>query len=202
MKYKLEYGNPKGFMVDQTPVLGDIRDTYAVSFLLPNSGSYIAVFIDSDGIEYRKTIIDGKCKIPYELLKKEQYVDVTVCEIVDNEIKHTWVCTPLKISNFMYLRRSQWAISGGMTDKDCLSRLSEIEHLYANAMKEIKETKTELCERVAAIETAFSEQKERVENILVELEKQNETNAALIQQLLEAKAMYEQAAEATKTKIL
>lgn len=202
MKYKLEYENTKGIMIDRTPILGDIRDTYAVSFLLPGNGCYIALFIDSDGIEYRKAIFDGKCKIPYELLKKEQYVDLTVCEIIDDEIKHSWVCDPLKISSFMYLRRTQWTISGGMTDKDCLSRLNEIEQLYTKAMKDMWDVKTELCERVAAIETAFSEQKERIENAISKLEKQKETNAVLTQQLLEAKALYEQALEATKTKIL
>lgn len=144
MKYELIPNTSKGILVDRTSIMQDIRDTYEVSFLLPDDGAYIVLFKAADGAEYRKVIKDGVCKIPKELLAKEQYVEVTVCNVDNDKILHSWDCEPLKITAFLNMRRTQWQVSGGMSDNDCYARLSEVERLYAQAISDFASLKEEV----------------------------------------------------------
>lgn len=137
MKYELIPNASRGVLIDRTPILQDIRDTYEVSFLMPKSAAYVVLFKGEDGIEYRKTINDGVCKIPKELLAKEQYVEVIVCQIDDEKVIHTWECEPLKITALLNLRQTQWQVSGGMTDKDCYARLCEMERVFSQSIEEV-----------------------------------------------------------------
>lgn len=120
----------KGVLVDRTPILQDMRDTYVVSFLLPDNEPYIALFKGADGIEHRTVITDSKCKIPKELLK-EQFVELRVCKIDNDKILHTWECEPLKVTAFLHMRKTQLELSSGMTDKDLYERLAELEQNVA-----------------------------------------------------------------------
>lgn len=126
MKYEL-LSNGRGVLIDRTPIMQDIRDTFEVSFLLPNKGSYVALFRGEDGIEHKAIIKDKKVKMPSALLKKEQYVKLIVTEINAEEVIKAWECEPLKITAYFHLRENQWQVSGGMTDKNALERLTQIE---------------------------------------------------------------------------
>lgn len=132
MQYELIANSDRGILIERTPVMRDIRDTYEVSFLLPDDGSYIVLFKAADGAEYRKTIKDSACKIPKELLTKEQYTEVTVCKIDNEKVLQSWNCEPLRITAFLDMRRTQWQLSAGMTEENCLNRLAEIEYLCAD----------------------------------------------------------------------
>ena len=83
MKYELLMGSEKGVLIDRTPIMLDIRDTFEVSFLLPQKGAYIALFRGEDNIEYKSVIKGGRVKLPPELLNKEQYVSLIVTEVND-----------------------------------------------------------------------------------------------------------------------
>lgn len=163
MQYELYYENNKGVLTDRTPILRDVKDTFSVSFCLPDDGAYVALFKGEDGIEHRKIIKDGVCVFPKKLLEKEQYVELIVCRINDDRIVYSWECEPLKITTFFYLRRTQWQISGGMTDKDCLERLAELERKYAEVMHE--QTMKDENERQRSVE-----EKLRLEECRKELE--------------------------------
>jgi hypothetical protein len=134
LRYEL-LSTGKGILIDRTPIFQDIKDTYEVSFLLPEQGAYIAVFNNEFIGEIKKTIKNGKVKVN-ELLGKEQYVSVTVCQIKEG-ITKSWECEPLRITNFGGMTKTQWQISGGMTDTDCYARLNELERLYEQSLKEI-----------------------------------------------------------------
>ena len=43
MKYELIKGSNAGVIIDPTPILLDIKDTFEVSFVLPDEGGYIAL---------------------------------------------------------------------------------------------------------------------------------------------------------------
>lgn len=134
MKYEINPKSARGLLIDSTPIFSDIKDTFEVSFLLCD-GSYIALFKGVDGVEYRKAIKDGVCKIPKELLNKEQYVELIVSKVEEDRIIQSWACDPLKITAFLNLRKTQWQLSGGTTENDLIMRLNlietKIEHLKA-----------------------------------------------------------------------
>lgn len=136
MRYELIDNSDVGVIIDPTPILRDIKDTFAVSFVLPDAGVYVALFRDEDGVEYRVTIADGAAKIPKQLLTKEQRIGLTVCEIYDDKILRSWVCQTLKVGTFLSLRKTQWQITAGTDDKELYARLAEIERANAKARAE------------------------------------------------------------------
>ena len=138
MRYGLIENSDIGVIIDPTPILRDIKDTFAVSFVLPDAGVYVALFRDEDGVEYRVTIADGAAKIPKQLLTKEQRIGLTVCEIYDDKILRSWVCQTLKVGTFLSLRKTQWQITAGTDDKELYARLAEIERANAKERAEYK----------------------------------------------------------------
>lgn len=156
MKYKL-LDTSRGVIVDPTPILQDVKDTFEVSFLLLDSGAYIALFRGADGAEYRKAVKDGVCKIPRELLTKEQYVEVTVCKIDNDKVLQSWDCEPLKVTAFLHMRKNQWQLSAGMTDDNCLKRLAEIEELCANTIMRAEAENKALKDEIAKLRESIAE---------------------------------------------
>lgn len=155
----------RGVMTDRTPVLQDVRDTYAVSFVLPESGVYIALLKGADGVEYRKTVTGGVCKLPKELLKVEQYAELTVCRVDGERIVATWECEPLKISSLINARRSQWQLSGGMTDKDAYARMAELERNNAALETTVEGYKADLNEQAEKIQAEQKRLSEAVASV-------------------------------------
>lgn len=148
--------NGRGVLIDRAPILSDVRDTYEVSFLLSENGSYLALFTDAAGIEYRKAIKNGKCQIPKELLKKEQYASLIVSQIDGERVLRSWECEPLKITAMLYLRQTQWEVSGGMTNKNAYERMAELERLYSQALLDFGA----LCAAVEGYKTDLDKQAE------------------------------------------
>lgn len=138
MKYELDPNSSRGYLIENTPIFSDIKDTFRVSFIMPD-GVYIALFKGADGVEYRKAIKDGVCKIPKELLNKEQYVELTVHKVEGDKILQSWVCEPLRITAFLNLRQTQWQLSGGMTENDCIERLNILEKQLSAIESRIEE---------------------------------------------------------------
>ena len=138
MRYELIDNSDVGVIIDPTPILRDIKDTFAMSFVVPDAGAYVALFRDEDGVEYRVTIADGAAKIPKQLLTKEQRIGLTVCEIYDDKILRSWVCQTLKVGTFLSLRKTQWQITAGTDDKELYARLAEIERANAKERAEYK----------------------------------------------------------------
>lgn len=168
MRYELIKNSDVGVITDPTPILRDIKDTFPVSFVLPEPGAYVALFRDESGVEYRATIKDGVAKVPKQLLGKEQLAGLTVCQVSDDAILHTWECHPLKIGTFLSLRQTQWQITAGLTDKEIYARITELERQhatahaemtrcasdYAQAAREYAETRTELTKALASVKKA------------------------------------------------
>ncbi|MCH5163082.1 MAG: hypothetical protein J1G38_06290 [Clostridiales bacterium] len=136
MKYELIHNSDVGVIVDSTPILRDIKGTFTVSFVLPENGAYVALFRDESGIEYRTIVKDGVAKVPKELLKKEQLVGLTVCQVSDDAVLRSWECQTLKVGSFISLRQTQWQITAGVDDKALFARLAEIESANAKARAE------------------------------------------------------------------
>ena len=143
MKYELLSQGDRGILIDRTPIFQDVRDTFEVSFLLPGEGVYLALFKDAAGVEYRKTVVSGAVKIPKEILSKEQYVGLVVCETDGERILRSWECEPIKVTALFGMRYSQWQLSGGMTERNCFDRLLDLERLHAWAMNELAGLKNE-----------------------------------------------------------
>lgn len=161
MKYELIENSNKGVLIDRTPIMRDVRDTFEVSFILPDNSGYLALFKGADKVEYRKAIKDGICKVPKELLAKEQFVELTVCQIDNEKVLQSWECEPVKVTAFFGMRRNQWQLSGGMTEKDCFSRLIELEKGYTQTAKAVNKHK----ERIIALEALTETLKEELEEI-------------------------------------
>lgn len=131
MKYELIPNSNVGVIIDASPIFRDIKDTFVVSFVLPESGAYIALFRDESGVEYRASINDGAVKVPKQLLTKEQRIGLTICKITDEAIEQTWECPTLKVGTFLSLRQTQWQITVGTDDKELYARLASIEREHA-----------------------------------------------------------------------
>lgn len=161
MKYELIKNSNAGVIIDPTPVLRDIRDTFRVSFILPREGAYIALFRGEDGVEHKAVVWDGAATVPKELLKKEQLVGLTVCLTDGDAILHAWECHPLKIGTFLFMRQTQWQITAGLSDAELYARLAEIEKSHADAQEAyaaLKADYTAQSERVAAFAKNITEQ--------------------------------------------
>lgn len=172
MKYELIENSNAGVIIDPTPVLRDIKDTFEVSFLLPHAGAYIALFRGEDGVEHKAVIKDSAVQIPKELLGKEQRVGLTVCFIDGDTVVHAWECHPLKVGAFLYLRQTQWQITAALTDAELYARLAEIERGDAetraafDALKrDYTAHRTETAQLVADFKLKLYEQGERLASV-------------------------------------
>lgn len=188
MRYQL-LTSGKGVLIDRTPVLQDMRDTYTVSFLLPDTQPYIALFSGVDGIEHRKPIIDAKCKVPKELLSKEQYVGLTVCKLDGDKIVQVWKCEPLRITAFLHMRKTQWELAGGMTDKDCYNRLVELEKAHANTLGEFSVLRDFVTAHGMKTDKAIEDFGRMIEDIRTTIQALNENVQMLSDAYGEARAL-------------
>lgn len=143
MKYEIIKNSNVGAIIDPTPILGDIKGTFTVSFVLPEVGAYIALFRDEQGVEYRAVIKDGTVKVPKQLLGKEQRIGLTICQITEDEILHSWECQTLKVGTFLALRKTQWQITAGVDDKEIYTRLAELERLHGSTQCAFAELKND-----------------------------------------------------------
>ena len=176
MQYELIPNSSVGVITDTSPVFRDVKDTFAVSFILPEPGEYIALFRDESGTEYRASIKDGAAKVPKQLLTKEQRIGLTVCKITDEAIEQTWECPTLKVGTFLSLRQTQWQITGGADDKELYARLASIEREHAKRGAEY----AALLDAFDALQAEFSRHKASAEQAAQEYaERQNELIKAL-----------------------
>lgn len=176
MRYELIANSDVGVIIDPTPILRDIKDTFAVSFILPEPGAYIALFRNESGTEYRASIKDGAAKVPKQLLTKEQRIGLTVCKITDEAIEQTWECPTLKVGTFLSLRQTQWQITVGADDKELYARLASIEREHAKRGAEY----AALLDAFDALQAEFSRHKASAEQAAQEYaERQNELIKAL-----------------------
>lgn len=148
MQYELIKNSNVGVIIDPTPILRDIKDTFTVSFVLPENGAYIALFRDENGVEYRTTIKDRKVKVPKQLLSKEQRIGLTVCQITEDEILRSWECQTLKVGTFLSLRKTQWQIVAGLDDREIYSRIAELEKSHAEHIEEYRKVDKELMQEL------------------------------------------------------
>ncbi len=180
MQYKLENGCSSGILIDQTPILRDIKDTFEVSFVLPCEGAYVALFRDAEGIEYRATLRNGTVKLPKQLLSKEQIVGLTVCKIECDAITQSWECHPLKVGTFLSLRKTQWQITAGLDDTQLYKQLSELEYTHAqtlSAVDALRADYTSCAEQTAALVKCVAERLDAVCDTLVSQKSANEALA-------------------------
>ena len=189
MRYELIDNSDVGVIIDPTPILRDIKDTFAVSFVLPDAGVYIALFRDEDGVEYRVALADGAAKIPKQLLTKEQRIGLTVCEIYDDKILRSWVCQTLKVGTFLSLRKTQWQITAGTDDKELYARLAEIERANAKERAEYK-----------ALLAAFDTLQAEYDGYKAATAKAEEERAAQLSELIKALASVKTANETLAAK--
>lgn len=132
MKYKLLENAQIGVIIDVTPVMQDFKDTFKVSFLLPYDGTYIAIFRDAHGVEYKAIIHNAVAVVPKDIIVKEQLVGLTVCLVDGEQILYSWECQPLRISSFLNMRKNQRQLAAGMTDEKLYQRIAELEQGYAD----------------------------------------------------------------------
>ena len=189
MRYELIDNSDVGVIIDPTPILRDIKDTFAMSFVLPDAGAYVALFRDEDGVEYRVTIADGAAKIPKQLLTKEQRIGLTVCEIYDDKILRSWVCQTLKVGTFLSLRKTQWQITAGTDDKELYARLAETERANAKERAEYK-----------ALLAAFDTLQAEYDGYKAATAKAEEERAAQLSELIKALASVKTANETLAAK--
>ena len=176
MQYELIPNSSVGVITDTSPVFRDVKDTFAVSFILPEPGEYIALFRDESGTEYRASIKDGAAKVPKQLLTKEQRIGLTVCKITDEAIEQTWECPTLKVGTFLSLRQTQWQITVGADDKELYARLASIEREHSKCGAEY----AALLDAIDALHADFSRHKASAEQAAQEYaERQNELIKAL-----------------------
>lgn len=176
MQYELIPNSNIGVITDTSPVFRDIKDTFAVSFILPEPGAYIALFRDESGTEYRASIKDGAVRVPKQLLGKEQRIGLTVCKITDEAIEQAWECPTMKIGTFLSLRQTQWQITVGTDDKELYARLASIERDHAKRGVEY----AALLDAFDALQAEFSRHKASAEQTAQEYaERQNELIKAL-----------------------
>lgn len=180
MKYELIKDSNIGVLIDPTPILLDIKDTFKVSFILPFDGAYIALFRGEDNIEYKVVIKNNAATVPKELFKKEQRVGLTVCMLDEEKIAHVWECHSLRIGAFLYLRQTQWQITAGMDDKEIYSRIAELEKSHAKTRADFDALQTDNARCIDEYNKAASEYTEHIAGLnktLSNVKKANETLA-------------------------
>lgn len=171
MRYELIKDSSVGVVTDPTPILLDIKDTFEVSFLLPDCGAYIAIFRGDDNIEHKAVIKNSKVALPKSLLSKEQNVGLVVCQIDGENILHSWDCWGLRVGAFLTMRQSQRQVTVA-NDDSFLIRLAELERIHAQVLKDFDALQTENKHR-------NSETSELVAKFKLELYNQTEALASL-----------------------
>lgn len=178
MQYELIDKAGVGVITDPTPILRDIKDTFCVSFVLPDEGAYVALFRDESGVEYRATIKDSVAKVPKQILTKNQRIGLTVCKVDGDEITQSWECHPLKVGSFLELRKTQWQITAGMDDRELYARLAEIEKAHARTQAEFNALQAEILRRedeLAKTAQEYTDKLDGVTKALASVQAQNKS---------------------------
>ncbi len=186
MQYELIDKAGVGVITDPTPILRDIKDTFGVSFVLPDEGAYVALFRDEGGVEYRATIKDSVAKVPKQILTKNQRIGLTVCKVDGDEITQAWECYPLAVGSFLELRKTQWQITAGMDDRELYARLAEIEKQHAQTQAEFNALKAENLRRADEFAKTAQEYAESVNGLTKALASVKTANGTLAQNYNEA----------------
>lgn len=164
MRYELLKDSCEGVLVDSTPILRDIADTFEVSFLLPGEGAYIALFKGEDDIEHKALIQrGGVVKIPKPILSKEQLVRLTVCKIDSEKILQAWECWSLRVGAFLHMRQRQWQVAAA--EKDILARLAELTSENATLKATVSRVKNETAEQVSKLRQELISQTEALASL-------------------------------------
>ncbi len=180
MKYELIKNSNAGVIIDPTPILLDIKDTFKVSFVLPEESAYIALFRGEDNVEYKVVIKDSVALVPKQLFKKEQRVGLTVCQVDGEKMIHAWECHSLRIGAFLYLRQTQWQITAAVDDKEIYARIAELEKSHAEtqtAFKTLQAENTRCMDECSKTAREHAEQVAELTKTLVSVKKANETLA-------------------------
>lgn len=188
MQYELIRDSNAGVIIDPTPVLRDIKDTFMVSFLLPCEGAYIALFRGEDNVERKVVIRDGAAEMPKELLTKEQRVGLTVCRLDGENIVQAWECWSLRVGAFLYLRQSQWQVTAGMDDKDFFARFAELERTHAQSQADyamLKAHDTDCKNNTAELVAKFKLELYKQGEALASLKTDTETTAKAYNKAIE-----------------
>lgn len=160
MKYELIKDSDVGVIIDSTPILRDIKDTFEVSFVLPfetRVGTYIALFCGADGIERKVLLRKNNVLIPKELLNKEQMVSLTIAFTDGEKIIKAWKCQPLSVGTFLQERASWRQISSGLTDRELYNRIADLEKKYADAQLEYN-LMQKTCQQLSVTVSKFEKQ--------------------------------------------
>lgn len=163
MRYELLKDSCEGVLVDSTPILRDISDTFEVSFLLPGEGAYIALFKGEDDIEHKALIQRGVAKIPKPILSKEQLVRLTVCKIDSEKVSQAWECWSLRVGAFLHMRQRQWQVAAA--EKDILARLAELTSENATLKATVTRVKHETAEQVSKLRQELNSQTEALASL-------------------------------------
>ncbi len=177
MKYELIKNSHAGVIVDPTPVLLDVKDTFKVSFVLPQSGSYIALFKGEDGVEHKAVVYGSDVIVPREIIGKEQLVALTVCLIDEDKVLWAWECHPLKVGAFLIMRQQQRQLTAGLSDEQLFARLAEIERVHAETLAAFDVLKSDYgarCDELAQFTEQTVKALQQRENELASLKKANE----------------------------
>ncbi len=178
MRYELIENSNAGVIIDPTPILLDIKDTFKVSFVLPEDGSYIALFRGEDNSEYKVVIKDNVAIVPKQLFKKEQRVGLTVCQVDSERIIHAWECHSLRIGAFLYLRQTQWQVTACVDDRELFERIAELERSHAEtqtAFETLQAENTRCMEVCSKTAREHAEQVAELTRTLASVKKVNET---------------------------
>lgn len=153
MKYELIANSNQGVIVDATPVMRDIKDTFKISFVLPDGGAYVALLRGEDNVEYKAVVSDGKIIIPSALLAKDQRVTLTVAKTDGDTILRSWSCHPMKVGSFLQMRKKQKHIEPGLSDEELYERLAEVEKQHAETLAEFETLQKRVNELESAVAT-------------------------------------------------
>ncbi len=168
MRYQLLKEKDEGVLINSTPILQDIHETFKIEFDLPSSNFFVALFKGEDNIEHKAVIKNGRAKIPTPILEKKQTVRLWVVEMLGDEILRTWECWDLKVTSFYQLRQKQWQVCAA--EKDILNRLA----LAAGETAIVKHEHNELKDELKKLAGNFSSQNAEIVKLKEQTEKQNQ----------------------------
>lgn len=187
MKYELIKDSHAGVIIDPTPVLLDVKDTFKVSFVLPQGGSYIALFKGEDGVEHKAVVYGSDVVVPREIIGgKEQLVGLTVCLIDEDKVLWAWECHPFKVGAFLIMRQRQRQLSAGLSEEQLFARLAEIERIHAETLTAFDALKNDYSNRCDNLERFVEQTVKALEERKQELASLKEANELLVEHINKA----------------
>jgi regulator of replication initiation timing len=161
LNYKILKHTRKGLLETPDTQILELDSEIMLSFLLPDAGEYLAVFVGADGREKPVRVKEGMARLPPEM-RKPQLIAVSVWALKDGKPSGRWICQAFRIIDLAETGKRVFQVVEEYPElpeivKGLLHTVEEIKAENSRLAAENDSLRAQLAEKQESIRAAISQ---------------------------------------------